>query len=282
MSEDYWNPSVPGLSSPEGALFYDSLAELVANVRTGDLILLSGSGDFSGIVRMFARSPYSHVMVARVWVDPVTHAREVYCFESTQSYDPLDHYWASHLPEQNTRRWELLRSLGLRTPDEPEPPVPSDRGVPRFKTGPKLTRLIDKLFYYTGAFVTVRHLQISERRPLQRDVLARMLKMRLDACFSQVCNHPYESDIVKLAGAVIGGPLSHTWAGSGGGMFCTELAIYMLHCARVCKSLPKRPPPSYLLNDFCTGSDSLLCTPPFSYGPEISVRLPQVQEERQF
>lgn len=287
MSDVYLHPEVPGLETPEGALFYDSLSELEARVNTGDLLLLSGNGSFSGTVRLFANSPYSHVVVVVVYVDKMTGKREVYCYESTQSYDPLDYYWASPICHATRARWELRKRLGMPLPglgSTPVPLPPLDAGEPRPKTGPKLSRLREKLAYYAGAFVTVRHLHISEPDPFKRDLLARQMKWRLADRFHAICNLPYESDILKLGGSLLGQPFSHTWAGAGGGMFCTEMAIDMLRYACICKPIEGRPAPTYLLNDFLSPCDATsLCTlPPFSYGPEISVRLEQRFEDRRF
>lgn len=285
MSDTYFHPEVPGYDTPEGALFYESLGELEERINTGDWILLSGNGNFSGTVRLFAKSSYSHVMIAYVYKDRATGKREVYCFESTQSYDPDDHYWASPVSEATQARWALYRRLGMPLPGSGSEPVPLpelDRSQPRPKTGPKLCRLREKLAYYQGAFVTVRHLHVSERDPRRRDLLTRQMKWRMADAFHEVCNAPYESDVLKLGGSVFGQPLSHTWGGAGGGWFCTELAIWLARRAGICADVPERPPPTYLLNDFLSDSTSLHVLPPFSYGPEISVRLSERLEDRTF
>lgn len=266
MSDAYSHPDLP-----KGAPQY-TLQQLMEQVRTGDIIMWCGRGNFSGAVRFSTASAYTHVGLVRVVIDPNTHERTVYYMESTQSYDPADYFYCSG-----------LSSRGCVTQE------------PRNKTGPKLSLLAEKLYSYEGVFLSVRHLGF-RKSAFQPDgaadtlekqrALSLQLKQRLDTFLEEVVDMSYETDPVELLAAVA----RLNCADNARSYICSKLTMQQLRRAGVCglDSHVLEHASNALPKDFAyqagvsgvQGRDPLDVQAPWYYGPEIFARLPKDRTAR--
>ena len=228
--------------------------------KTGDVILWSGEGNFSGTVRFFAHTIYSHVNIVLVKVDPVTQERTVYVIESTQSSYPLDYFYSS-----------------------------SDSGQRhgREKTGPKLVILAEKLYTYKGTFLSVRHLSVRKSALDPRTgtfstvekqrALNLSLKQQMMTYLAEVIDRPYESDPVELGASVMG----VNCADNTRAFVCTELTIQVQRRAGICGPGPAglELANNYLPNHFRAvapgATDPMNTQYPFCYGPKYLGAAPQ-------
>jgi len=136
--------------------------EFLDDARTGDIMLFSGEGTFSDIVRATSSMAYwSHCGI----VVKLDGHKDPYLFESTKEEEPRD---------------ELTNT---------------------FKTGPKLVSLRTKIETYGGLPIAYRRLHTHKDKKEASKLRRKMTRIILDFA-REVSNKPYEENIGELIGAV--------------------------------------------------------------------------------
>jgi hypothetical protein len=231
-----------------------SLGQLLQMAGTGDILLLSGEGTFSRIVEIWSSCRWSHVLLVYKDKDPTGSGALLYGWEATQSLDPPD-------------------LLG---------------GTPRFKTGPKLCDLREKLLTYKGRFVALRQLLIDETYPGNAQDLLMDTKKLFYESMQRNIDHAYETDFLELGRSVFG----MNRRVSSDEFFCTELAMQTLRECGIAdaRRTDSKPANSFSLPELAGDSSTELLplhpssplvdpsnplgiSPPFHYAPPVYARL---------
>lgn len=230
-----------------------SLGQLLQMAGTGDILMLSGKGGFSRIVELFSNSRWSHVLLVYKDMDPTGSGALLYGWEATQSLDPPD-------------------LLG---------------GVPRFKKGPKLCDLREKLLAYQGSFVALRQLLIDETYSGNAQDLLMDTKKLFYQSMQRNVDHAYETDPLELGRSVFG----MNRRVSSDEFFCTELTMQTLRECGIAdaRRTNLKPANAFSLPEFAGDpstellplpssplvdpSDPLGIAPPFHYAPPVYARL---------
>lgn len=219
---------------------YCSIEQLLDNVETGDIILMSGKGMISESIRMACPGqPYSHVGIVYVKRD--------------------FRYWHPGNPLPPKKHIYLLESSNQSTP--------KCNFTGQYKNGPKLSSLEQKLRQYEGF---VAHRKLRYLGDHDKDLVVKRLNLfqtAMETFMDDTIDRPYERNLHEMINSVYGyNTPNHD------GYFCTEYSAETLHALGILHPKDTTFSNNYTLYDF-KGPNRLHLNKPFHYECEQFLNL---------